>query len=264
MPVDHQVGPGSSPVVHGHLLILVRDGVDQQYLTALEKTTGEPVWKTQRPPLATSPSFRKAFSTPLVIQLDGREQLVSTGAKWIASYEPATGKELWRVDTGGSFSNSSRPAFGAGLVFAGTSYSASALRAIRPDGSGDVTVTHVQWQQQRSIPKRSSPLLAGEELYLISDNGIATCLDARSGTVHWTQRLPGAYAASPVLAEGRIYYFAEDGRTTVARAGKQYDRLAENRLDGRILASPAFANQAIFLRTDSHLYCIRRPAAAKN
>ena len=156
--VDHQVGPGSSPVVYGNLLILVRDGIDQQYVTALDKATGATVWQTNRPSLSgTLPTLRKAFSTPLVFRADGREQLVATGARWIVSYEPATGKELWCVDTGGTFSNASRPVYGCGLIFAGTSYGDSALRAIRPDGRGDVTATHVVWQQQRSVPKLSSP-----------------------------------------------------------------------------------------------------------
>jgi outer membrane protein assembly factor BamB len=173
------------------------------------------------------------------------------------SYEPATGKELWRVDAGFSFSNTTRPVAGGGLVIAGTSFPASLLRAIRPGGSGDVTATHVQWQHQRAVPKQSSPLLAGEELYLVADNGIASCLDPRSGAVHWTQRLPGGYSASPVFAEGRVYCFSEDGRTTVLRAGKEYEKLAENQLDGRTMASPAFVDQAIVLRTERNLYCIR-------
>ena len=263
LPVDHQVGPGSSSVVQGPLVILVRDGIDEQYLVALDKATGETVWKTKRPSIPVgSPSHRKAFSTPLVLQSNGCEQLISIGARWIVSYEPATGKELWRVDTGASFSNSSRPVFGGVLLFAGTSYPASVLRAIRLDGSGDVTATHVQWQCQKAVPRLSSPLLAGEELYMVSDNGIASCLDARSGAVHWTQRLPGSYSASPVFAEGRVYYFAQDGKTTVTRAGKQYERLAENQLDGRVLASPAFVDHTILLRTERDLYCIGLPGVA--
>lgn len=257
LPVDHQVGPGSSPVIHGRLLILVRDGIDEQYLVALDKASGETVWKTKRPSFPPgSPSMRKAFSTPLVVQTNAAEQLIATGARWVVSYESATGKELWRVDTGGSFSNSTRPVFGGGLIFVGTSYSASVLRAIRPGGSGEVTATHVQWQCQKAVPKLSSPLLVGEELYMVADNGIASCLNARSGSVHWTQRLPGNYSASPVFAEGRIYYFAQDGKTTVLRAGKQFERLAENQLDGRVRASPAFVDHTILLRTERDLCCI--------
>ncbi len=255
--VDHQVGPGSSLVVHGRLLILVRDGIDQQYVAAVDKATGETVWKTERPPLSGTPlTLRKAFSTPLVFRVESREQMVVTGARWIVSYEPATGKELWRVDTGGTFSNASRPAYGCGLVFAGTSYGGSVLRAISPDGRGDVTATHVRWQTQRAVPKQTSPLLVGDELYLVSDSGIVSCQDARSGVVHWSERLSGIYSASPVSADGRVYCFGEDGTTTVLRAGKQFERLAENRIEGRVLASPALVDQAILIRTATHLYCV--------
>lgn len=253
--IEHAVGPGSSPVVHGNLLILVRDGCDEQYVTALDKDTGQTVWRTARPPLATpSAVMRKSFSTPLAFEADGRPQLVAIGAQWVAAYEPASGRELWRVDTGRTFSNIARPAYGCGLVFACTAYGGSVLSAIRPDGQGDVTATHVVWQQQRSVPKRSSPLVAGDELYLLSDQGIASCLDARTGAVHWSERLAGACSASPVHAAGRLYFFAEDGATVVVRPGRTFERLAENRLDGRVLASPAFVDRAILVRTDTHLY----------
>ncbi len=259
--VDHQVGAGSSPVVYGNLLILVRDGIDQQYVTALDQASGKTVWRTDRPPLApTLPTLRKAFSTPLVFQHAGRDQMVVTGARWIVSYELATGEELWRVDTGGTFSNVSRPVYGGALVFAATSYGGSVLRAIRPDGQGDVTATHVAWQQARLVPKQSSPLLVGEELYLVADTGVASCLDASSGASHWSQRLPGTVLASPVATDRRIYFFGEAGTTTVVRPGKQFEQLAENHLDGRVLASPALVDQAIILRTATHLYKIRSPA----
>jgi outer membrane protein assembly factor BamB len=256
--VDHQVGPGSSPVPYDNLLVLVRDGIDQQYIAALDQATGETVWRTDRPPLApASPTVRKAFSTPLVFQHAGRDQMVVTGARWIVSYEPAIGKELWRVDTGNSFSNITRPVYGCGLVFAATSFGGSVLRAIRPDGQGDVTATHVAWQQTRMVPKHSSPLLVGDELYLVADNGVVSCLDARSGAINWSQRLPGTVLASPVAANGRIYFFGETGATTVVRPGKEFGRLAENHLDGRVLASPALVDQAVILRTATHLYKIQ-------
>ncbi len=257
LQIEHQVGPGSSPILHGDLLMLARDGCDQQYITALDKRTGQPIWSTDRPPLATSVTpYRKAFSTPLVIEHEGQEQMVIPGAQWMASYDPATGRELWRVDTGPTFSNSSRPVYGCGLVFCGTAYGGSYLLAIRPDGRGDVTSTHVAWQTQRSVPKRSSPLLVGDELYMVADNGIATCLDARSGEVHWTERLDGSFSAAPVHAAGRIYFFSESGTTTVIQPSKEFRRLAENSLDGRIMATAAFVDGSVFLRTDTHLYRI--------
>ncbi|MCL4203777.1 MAG: PQQ-binding-like beta-propeller repeat protein [Pirellulaceae bacterium] len=257
LEIEHQVGPGSSPLIHGDLLVLVRDGCDRQYVTALDKHTGRTVWTADRPPMATSVAvYRKAFSTPLVIEHDGTEQLVIPGAQWMVAYEPATGRELWRVDTGPTFSNSARPVYANGLVFCGTAYGGSFLLAIRPDGQGDVTQTHVAWQTQRSVPKRSSPLVVDGHLYMVADNGIATCLDASSGSEHWTERLGGSFSAAPVAAAGRIYLFSEDGTTTVIQPGTPFRQLAANKLDGRIMATPAFVDSSIFLRTDTHLYRI--------
>ena len=257
LPIEHQVGPGSSPILHGNLLVLVRDGCDAQYVTALDKNSGETVWKTDRPPIDTTYSpYKKSFSTPLVVGTEGRQQMIVLGAKWIVSYEPGSGKPIWRVDTGRSFSNASRPVFGHGLVFVATAFGGSQLLAVRPGGEGDVTDTHVTWRQARQVPKRSSPLLVGDELYTISDGGVATCLDARTGEIHWTERILGNCSASPVSADGRIYFFSEDGKTTVVRPGKQFTPLAENQIDGRIMASVAIADRAFFLRSDTHLYRI--------
>ncbi|MHC4402688.1 MAG: PQQ-binding-like beta-propeller repeat protein [Planctomycetota bacterium] len=257
LPIEHQVGPGSSPALYGNLLVLVRDGCDAQYVIALNKATGKTVWKTHRPPIdAEYFPYRKAFSTPLVIEAEGRRQMIVPGAQWIVSYDPDSGKAIWQVDTGGTFSNASRPVFGHGLVFVCTAFGGSRLLAIRVDAEGDVSDTHVAWQERKRVPKRSSPLLVGDELYTVSDEGVATCLDARTGRLHWTERLSGDCSASPVFAGGRIYFFSENGTTTVVRPGKQFAPLAENRIDERIMASVAIADRAFFLRSDSHLYRI--------
>ena len=259
LPVEHQVGPGSSPVVYGKLLVLVRDGCDVQYVTALDKQTGESVWKTPRPPIDTTYTpCKKAFSTPLVIDHAGRRQMIVPGAQWIVSYDPDTGKEIWRVDTGPSFSNVSRPVFGQGLVFVATAFGRAELLAIRPDGRGNVTDTHVAWTTRKQVPRLPSPLLAGNELYAISDGGAATCMDAATGEVHWARRLLSKCSASPILAAGRIYFFAEDGHTAVIRPGTEFTSLAESQVDGRIKASAAVSDGALFLRTDTHLYRIEQ------
>jgi outer membrane protein assembly factor BamB len=192
----------------------------------------------------------------LVVTVGDEEQMVIPGAQWMASYNPADGTELWRVDTGGTFSNSSRPVFGHGLAYVSTAFGGSRLLAIRPDGRGNVTATHVAWECKKQIPTKSSPLLVGDELYFVSDLGVANCLDARSGEIHWSQRLADPVSASPVAADGRIYIFGEQGTTTVLRPGTEFTKLAENQLDGRILASPAVLDGAIYLRTDKHLYRI--------
>jgi outer membrane protein assembly factor BamB len=255
--VDHQVGPGSSPILNGDLLVLVRDGCEQQYVTALDKHSGRTVWRTDRPPIETSYTpYKKAFSTPLVVEAAGRRQMVVPGAKWIVSYEPDSGKPLWRVDTGASFSNAARPVFAHGMVYVCTAFGGSGLWAVRCDGEGDVSGTHVAWKSQKQVPKRSSPLVAGDEVYMVSDRGVVTCLDARSGEVHWAQRVLGNCSASPLAAEGRLYFFDEAGKTAVLRAGKEYALLAENELAGRIMATPAVAGRALFVRTETHLYRI--------
>jgi len=182
--------------------------------------------------------------------------MVVLGARWIVSYDPDSGKQLWCVNTGPTFSNASSPAFGHGLVFASTAYGGSHLLAIKVDGQGDVTKSHIAWSARRQVPKLSSPLLIGDELYTLSDGGVATCFDARTAEIHWAKRILGACSASPVLADGRIYFFAEDGKAAVVRPGKKFALLAENQLAGRIKASAAIADGAIFIRTDTHLYRI--------
>ncbi len=257
--VDHAHGPGSSPVLCGDLLVLVRDGRDQQYVVALNKFTGETVWKSNRPPLDTAvPEFRKAFSTPLVVEVDGRKQLVSSGAQWLVAYEPDTGKEIWRVNDLKGESGAPRPVYGRGVVYFSTGRLGGPpqLWAVRVNGRGDVTQSHVVWKLTDLVGFMPSPLLVGNELYVLNDEGLLYCLDAAAGRVLGRARLGGKYAASPVYADGRIYCCSRDGKTTVLEAGPGLKVLAENQLDGPVFASPAFSGTAIYLRTDSHLYCV--------
>jgi hypothetical protein len=257
LPIDHMVGPGSSPILYKDLLILVRDGIDKQYVTALDTKTGQAAWKADRPPLQARADMKKAFSTPLLIEAGGGTQMVAVGAQWAVSYDPATGKENWRVRHGMGFSLAPRPLFGNGLAYICTGCMVPQLWAIRVDGQGDVTKTHVAWKvDNQPIPVMSTPILVGKEVYSVSDNGVAICFDALTGQVQWTVRLPGAYLASPVYADGRLYFIAQDGRTTVLKAGRQLEKLAESKLDGIVTASPALVGDALFLRTDTHLYCI--------
>ncbi len=257
LSVEHQVGPGSSPILYGDTLILTRDGCDQQYITALDKTTGRTVWKTPRPPHDTAVMvYRKAFTTPVVFEDNGVDQMVVLGAQWIVSYDPAIGKERWRVDTGPTFSNASCPAYGDGLVYVCTAYGGTRMYAIRTDGRGDVTDTHIAWEVQRSTPRRTSPLLVDGRLYLVSERGVASCVDAETGEVYWSERLDGAFSASPVFADGHVYFFGENGTATVIQLGDSFRTLAENHIDGRIMATPAFVDRSVILRTDTHLYRI--------
>jgi hypothetical protein len=257
--LDHHHGPGSSPVLYKNLLILVRDGRDQQYVTALNKQTGETVWKSDRPPLSTPiPEFRKSFSTPLVFETDGGVQMVVPGAQWLVAYEPETGKEIWRVDDVRGETVAPRPVYGRGIVYLSTGVlnGRAQLWAVRVDGHGDVTKTHVAWKLPTPIGFMPSPLLVGRELYLLSDDGFVSCVDALSGDTLGKFRAGGSYAASPVYAEGRLYCFSREGKTVVLQANRDLTPLAENQIEGPVFASPALVGSDIYLRTDSHLYCL--------
>jgi outer membrane protein assembly factor BamB len=246
-----QHGAGGSPVVYGDLLIFSCDGSDAAFVIALDKLTGKTKWKTNR----GYPSDQ-AYTTPLVIRVGERDQLISVGAFRARAYDPQTGKEIWRVRYDEGFSNVPRPIFAQGLVVIATGFQQPELLAVRPDGTGDVTKTHIAWSLKRGAPLTPSPLAVGDELYVVNDGGIASCIDARTGAVIWQQRLGGTYSASPVFADGRIYFLAEQGVTTVIAPGRDFRRLATNQLDGGLLASMAISSGSMFLRTDSHLYRI--------
>ena len=250
-PYVSQHGNGGSPVVHGDLLILSCDGYDTAFVVALDTRTGEVRWKTPR-----REPFSQAYSTPLVVKVGDRDQIVSVGAFRAAAYDPESGEELWHVGYDDGFSNIPRPVYGHGLLYIATGFQVPSLLAVRPDGSGDVTRTHIAWTARRGAPLTPSPLLVGDELYVVSDLGIASCLDARTGALRWRRRLGGNYSASPVFADGRIYFQSEEGVTSVISPGTTFQSLAANHLDGITLASPAVSDGSIFIRTHTHLYRI--------
>jgi outer membrane protein assembly factor BamB len=255
--LDHQVGPGSSPVLWKDHLLLVRDGRDAQYVTALDKHTGQTLWQTDRPPIeASSGNLKKSFSTPLLIEHEQKTELIAPAAHWTASYDPLTGKELWRIRHGKGFSIGTSPAAGHGLIFFGTGCFKPELWAVRLGGSEDVTGSHFAWKTLRQVPVMSSPVLVGDELYWVSDDGMANCVDARTGEVHWQERMGGPCLASPLAAQGRVYFFRQDATTVVVKSGTQFERLSENALEGTVIATPAIAGNTLFFRTDTHLYRI--------
>ena len=249
---ESQHGNGGSPTLYRDLLIVNCDGNGgEAYVIALDAATGKTRWKTPRRRPAD-----QAYSTPLVITSGDRDQLVSVGAYRAAAYDPLTGQEIWRVSYGDGFSNVPRPVFGQGLVFIATGFQTPTLIAVRPDGKGDVTRTHVAWTISRGAPYTPSPLLVGNDLYYVSDTGVLSLADATSGQIIWQQRLGGNYSASPVLADGRIYFQSEEGMTTVIAPGREFRRLAVNRLDGATLASMAVSGGSLFIRSQTHLYRI--------
>jgi outer membrane protein assembly factor BamB len=246
---ESQHGNGGSPVLYGDLLIFSCDGSNDAFVVALDKRTGKVRWKTSR-----RQPWDQAYSTPLVIRVGDRDELVSVGAYRAAAYDPQTGKEIWRVSYADGFSNVPRPVFGHGLVYITTGFQQPSLIAVRTDGAGDVTKTHIAWTLKRGAPLTPSPLLVGDELFIVNDGGIASCLDAKTGVTHWVQRLGGAFSASPVFADGRIYFLSEEGTSTVLAPGKEFRKLAASTLDGEILASMAVSERSIFIRTNTHLY----------
>ena len=254
-PYESQHGNGGSPVLYGDLLILSCDGYDEAFVIALDKRTGEIRWQTPR-----RRPWSQAYSTPLVIRVGERDQVVSVGAFRAAAYDPESGHEIWRVGFGDGFSNIPRPVYRHGLVYITTGFQQPSLLAVRADGIGDVTRTHVVWELTRGAPHTPSPMVVGDELYVVSDGGIASCVDALTGTPHWRERLGGNYSASPVFADGRIYFQSEDGKTIVIAPGREFQKLAANTLDGAMLASMAVSNGSIFIRTDSAIYRIASPS----
>ena len=263
---NHFRGAGSSPIFFEDLLIMHYDGSDVQYLVALDKRTGKTVWKTDRSidfqdldktgkPMAEG-DLRKAYATPHVITLNGQPMLISLGAKAAYGYNPRTGEELWRLEERTSHSTSSRPLFAFGMVFYTTGWATGQVLAIRPDGRGDVTDSHVAWRVTRGASRKPSLLLVDDLIYVINDGGILNALEAKTGQVVWTNRIGNAFSASPVAAAGRAYFFDEEGQTTVIQAGREFKVLATNTLDDGVMGSPAIADRAMFLRTKTHLYRI--------
>jgi len=257
LKLDHQVGPGSSPILWRDRLFLVRDGRDAQYVAALDKNTGQTLWKTERPPLTgSSGDLKKSFCTPLLLEQAGEVQLLAPVAQWAVAYEPNTGKEIWRIHHGRGFSIGTSPIFGHDLVYFGTGCFKPQLWAVRADGHGDVTETNAVWKTLRQVPVMSSPTVSGDEIFWVSDDGMATCADASNGEIQWQERLGGPCLASPIVAHGHVYVFRQDGTTVVTNANRRFERLSENPLEGTLVATPALDEHALYVRTDTHLYHI--------
>ena len=246
-------GNGGSPILTGNALVFSCDGGDKQFVVALDRSDGSILWKTDR----KAEGVKKfSFSTPLLVTVNGKQQIISPGSGAVCAYDPKSGKEIWRVRYDG-YSVVPRPVFAHGLIFLSSGYEQPVFYAIRPDGQGDVTDSHVAWKVSKGAPLTPSPLVVGDELYLVADSGVMSCIDAKTGKVHWQQRLSGNFSASPLHADGKIYVQSEDGSGYVIKAGKRFEQLAKNDLAERSLASYAAADGALFIRTATHLYRIQ-------
>ncbi len=265
---DHFRGSGSSPILYENLLILTFDGADFQYVAALDKRTGKTVWKTDRSvdfkdlgsdgqPFRDG-DMRKGYSTPLIIHHNGTTQLISIGAMACYAYDPLSGKELWRITERAQHSASTRPVYGHGLVFYPTGFAKGQLLAVDPGAKGESADTHIKWRLKRSVSNKPSILLINDHIYMIADGGVASCVEAKSGNVVWSERIGGNYSASPVTDGKRIFFLSEEGKTTVVAAKPEYKVLAVNQLDNGLMASPAIHKTAFILRTKTHLYRIAK------
>lgn len=260
--LNHENGPGSTPVVWRDRLIVHLDGSDVQSIAAYDTATGVIAWQTARSGvLREDPQLKKAYGTPLVVSLGGRDVVVSPAADWLYAYDPATGEELWKTSYGVlGFSIVPRPVTAGGLLFLSTSFMQPELLAVRLAGAD--APPEIVWREKKGVPTMSSPLVVDGLLYMVSDKGVATCLDAASGAKVWTERLGGNFSSSPLFADGRIYVGNRDGDTFVIEPGREFALLATNSLDGGIFATPAAVGRAIYLRTEHALYRLEKPAEA--
>ncbi|MBS0204277.1 MAG: PQQ-binding-like beta-propeller repeat protein [Planctomycetes bacterium] len=256
---DHFRGPGSSPIVDGDLLFLTFDGYDQQYITALNKLTGETVWKKDRNVDfgTTDGDAKKAYSTPKLIEAGGRRLLISPFASATIAYDPASGTPIWTVHHGG-MNAAGRPLYGNGLLYISTADGPNPLVAVPATGEGDITKS-IAWRTNKAVPKRPSQLLVGDLLFMMNDSGVASCLDAKTSAEIWTTRLPGEYWASPLYANGLVYCFSQQGHIPVFEAGREFKLVADNKFDEGFVASPAVAGKALILRSKGHLYRVENP-----
>ena len=261
LPFEAPQGAASSPILYDELLILTCDGIDKQFLAALDKRTGKVRWKQERQHLervsSVNPLFQMAYSTPLVKEINGVAQVVSTGAEHVAAYDVRTGDEIWWKQYEGC-SLVGRPSFGNGMFYVVGSVKLDhhCVYAIQPGGKGKIRDDQLIWQNSEGMPHVPSPLLVGKEIYVIHDKGTAKCIDALTGEVHWKERLGGNFRASPIQVRDRIYCCNQEGKTIVLKASRAFKILAKNQLDTGFFASPAVAGRSLFLRGESHLYCI--------
>jgi outer membrane protein assembly factor BamB len=273
MPCRHYRGPGSSPVLFEDLLVLSFDGADYQYVTALDKNTGKTVWKTDRSTKYTDldeqgnvtreGDFRKGFSTPIVVDNGaGIPLLISVGSMSAFAYDARSGKEVWNLPQPGH-TPAPRPVFDKGLTYIVNGRGPAVLSAVKVDGSGDITATHVAWKTEAGVPTEPSPIIVDGLLYYMSNNGVLTCVEAATGAPVWSERVGGNYVTSPIYADGRLYFGSTQGKTYVTAVGREYKLLATNELPDGFMASPAAAGNALILRTKTHLYRIEDKATTK-
>lgn len=245
-------GNGGSPCLAAGVLFFCCDGDDLQAVIGLDARTGATRWKRLRD---TKPSRPFSFGTPLVIEVQGRQQAICVGSDVVMSLDPATGSEIWRLHFTG-YSQTPRPVFDHGLLYVCTGFDSPKLLAIKPDGQGDVTETHLAWQVTRNVPNTPSPVIIGDAFYMVADNGVLSCLNAKTGETRWQARLNGNFSASLLAAEESLYCLNEQGVCFVVETGSAFKEKSKNAISGQTLASLAASRGKLYLRTEEQLYCI--------
>ncbi|HCU20322.1 MAG TPA: quinonprotein alcohol dehydrogenase [Bacteroidales bacterium] len=262
---EHIQGPASSPVIYKNMLILHLEGSDIQYIVALDKTTGKTIWKTDRPAEVydkLKPIGKKAYITPIIINVKGRDLLISNGSAACIAYDILTGKEVWRV-VQGEDSTISMPVtengivyFYTGFVTPGEGEQYAELLAVDPAGSGDVTSTHVKWRFKGAVLQLLTPLIKDGLIYTVDTKNNLFCIDAATGKQVYTRRMTAKYNSSPVYAGGNIYFTSVQGETTVIKEGRKLEIVSRNKLTGEIYATPAITGNKLLIRTATDMYCI--------
>ena len=258
LKIEHENGPGGSPVLFKDKLFLCCDGSDVQYMAALDAATGKIAWKTNRSvPINKGAQQKKAYATPMAVTINGVEQIVAPAADSVYSYDPATGKELWHVKYNG-YSNVARPVYDGKLVYVSTGFDSPVMLAINPEGSGELTADKVVWRDKIQASRQASPVISGNRLYMFSDSGVVKCMEAVTGKEFWREKIAADAAASPLVVDGKVYIFDAREAATVIEDAETYKLVSKNVLDDGFMASPAVAGKALILRTKKSLYRIEQ------
>ena len=263
----HIQGPASSPVIYKNLIILHFEGTDVRYIVALDKSNGKLIWKSDRPaePYEALPEIgRKAYITPILINVKGRDMLISNGSAVCIAYDPNTGKEIWRV-VGGAESTIAMPFTENGNVFWYTGFGVAAdgakfteMLAVNADGNGDITGTNILWRKREELSQNQmlTPVIKDGLIYTVNTRNILMCIDAATGKEIWSTHMTANYNASPVYVNGNIWFFSVKGEVLVIKAGRKYEVIARNQMESGIWATPAFLRNSVILRTQNYLYRI--------
>lgn len=266
LPCEHMQGPASSPVIYKDMLILHLEGTEDPYVVSLNKSTGEIIWKSVRPPEIydpIQPVYRKSYQTPVIIDVNGRELMISNSAFMCFAHDVHTGEVVWTVEYGYD-STVSMPLFHNGMVYVNSGWiflenrpSFTRQYAIDPSGKGDITNTHVKWIFEDEVPQIPTPVIVGERMYMVHDRGMVTCLDIETGNPVWKEKFNGNYNSSPVYANGNIYFFNIKGECKIIQPGDKFKLIAENSLGETVKSVPVFVRNKMIVRTEKNLIMIR-------